>query len=72
MSDPKTKIMRTAQVIDLMDGELMLAALKQIREMGYNSSAARATDTVLGCIRVAEAAIGEVENGKPRFTRLSV
>lgn len=39
----------------------LLAALKKIREMGYNSQAARATDTVLACIRVAEEAIAAAE-----------
>ncbi len=34
-----------------------ITALKKIRGMGYNSQAARATDTVLACIRVAEEAI---------------
>jgi len=52
--------MRIAQMIDMKDAELMLEALKKIREMGYSSTAARATDTVLACIRVAESAIGEV------------
>ena len=37
--------------------EILLDALKKIREIGYNSQAARATDTVLACIRVAEDAI---------------
>jgi len=35
-------------------------ALKKIREMGYASQAARATDTVIACIRVAEEAILEL------------
>ena len=39
----------------------MLSALKQIREMGYASPMARATDTVLACIRVAEEAIAAAE-----------
>lgn len=59
VSEP-TKL-RIAQVIDLMDAEIMLSALKQIREMGYNSVTHRCTDTVLACIRVAEEAIGNVE-----------
>lgn len=54
------KKLRIAQTIDAMDGEMMLNALKRIREMGYNSQAARCPDTVLACIRVAEEAIGEV------------
>jgi len=36
-------------------------ALKQIREMGYSSQAARCTDTVLACVRVADEAIGAAE-----------
>ena len=39
----------------------LLAALKQIRDLGYNAQAARATDTVLASIRVAEKAIGLAE-----------
>lgn len=39
----------------------LLDALKQIREMGYNSQAARATETVLACVRVAEEAIRVAE-----------
>ncbi len=57
----KTKKLRISQVIDAMDGEIMLMALKSIREMGYNSTASRATETVLACIRTAESAILEVE-----------
>lgn len=44
----------------------MLTCLKQIREMGYNSHAARCTDTVLAVLRVAEEAIrvAEMVTGK--------
>lgn len=38
----------------------LLEALAQIREMGYDSQVTRATETVLACIRVAEAAISLV------------
>lgn len=38
-------------------------ALRKIREIGYDSQAARATDTVLACIRIAEEALLEVERG---------
>lgn len=40
--------------------DIAIQALEKIKEMGYNSQAARATDTVLACIRVAEAALLEV------------
>jgi len=56
---------RTAvRMLDLLSRKhaLLVDALKQIRQMGYDSQAARATDTVLACIRVAEAAILEVEH----------
>jgi len=38
----------------------VVAALTKVREMGYNSEAARATDTVLACINVAEDALRTV------------
>lgn len=37
-----------------------VAALTKVREMGYNSEAARATDTVLACINVVEDALRTV------------
>lgn len=37
----------------------LIMALRRIREVGYNSSAARCTDTVLSCIRIAEEALTE-------------
>ena len=55
-------VLKNARLIDGRDGALLLQALNQIREMGYNSQAFMATDTVLSCIRVAEAAIGELES----------
>ena len=51
---------RPAQEIDSKDAEIMLAALNRIREIGYNSQASRATDTVLAAIRLAEEAIAAV------------
>jgi hypothetical protein len=40
--------------------DYVVASLQTIREIGYNSSAARATDTVLACIRVAEDGLSNV------------
>ena len=54
--------LQITQVINLKDAKLMLAALKKVRKMCYNSSAANSTGTVLACIRVTENAIGEVES----------
>jgi hypothetical protein len=49
--------------------DVLLDALKQIREVGYNSTAARCPDTVLACIRLAEAAISNVETKEARWGR---
>jgi hypothetical protein len=45
---------------------VLVDALKQIREVGYDSQAARATDTVLACIRIAEDAILSAEREEVR------
>ena len=52
------------------DAALYLAALLQIREIGYGSQAHRATDTVLACLRVCEQAIMEGENYRKRLQDL--
>ncbi len=40
--------------------QYLLDTLKQIRELGYASSAALCTETVLACICISEQAIAEV------------
>jgi hypothetical protein len=45
----------------LIEHEQMLNALKNIREMGYNSQAFKCTETVLAILRVTEETIREVE-----------
>lgn len=43
---------------------ILLGALKQIREVGYKSQLVYAADSLMQCILIAESAIGEAEKNK--------
>ena len=47
-------------------GEHAVDSLRRIRDIGYGSTADRATETVLACIRIAEEAIREYEMSTER------
>jgi hypothetical protein len=57
--------------LDRMDAEILLAAIMQIRDICYNHQAAGLADSVLDCIRVAEAeaAIFEIGVSKKRKSK---
>lgn len=41
--------------------QILLGALKKIRQVGYDSKITRAPETILECVKIAEAAILEAE-----------